>query len=413
MLNSKVLHFAGIFFANFSQKIFQNFSLRRGIISKKILGSDSMKKILLGDICKITSSKRIFEREYVNFGIPFIRGQEISDKSISSNKKLFECYISEKRYDELKKNYGVPQKNDILITAVGTIGNLYLVKNNQKFYFKDGNIIWIKDIEKNVFPKFLYYFMKSPYFNKQIQNSLIGAVQKALTIDMLSKIEIDLPPLEVQKQIGNFLYSLDQKISLNKKINATLEDMAKTIFLHKFFRKPTNGKISDILIENEKSAISVGEAKNSGGDFPFFTSGENILRWNEKLVDGRNIFLNDGGNVGIKFYVGAAAYSTHTYCITAKDNFADFLYLTLKIFESEIEKRFFTGTGLKNLRKDLLKDFAIYIPTQAELKNFNSAVQPCFDTISKNFRENNLLENLRDFLLPMLMNGQVTFAEED
>ena len=118
--------------------------------------------------------------------------------------------------------------------------------------------------------------------------------------------------------------------------------------------------------------------------------------------------MNKGGNAGIKFYVGASAYSTDTWSISAK-NFSDYLYLTLKVIEPELNKKFFQGTGLKHLQKDLLKKFAIYIPTQAELKNFNSTVQPCFDTISKNFRENNLLENLRDFLLPMLMNGQVTF----
>ena len=353
-----------------------------------------MKKIKLGDVCK-------FVEERISVSV-LDKSNYISTENLLPNKNGITFANSLPPAENTKKFCS----GDILIS-------------NIRPYFKkiwyaifDGgcsNDIFVLRANNNIYPKFLYYALSEDNFFDFATKSAKGTKMPRGNKNSLINYPIPILSLEVQKQIGNFLYSLDQKISLNKKINATLEEMAKTIFLHKFFRKPTNGKISDILVENEKSAISVGEAKNSGGDFPFFTSGENILRWNEKLVDGRNIFLNDGGNVGIKFYVGAAAYSTHTYCITAKDNFADFLYLTLKIFESEIEKRFFTGTGLKNLRKDLLKDFAIYIPTQAELKNFNSAVQPCFDTISKNFRENNLLENLRDFLLPMLMNEQVAF----
>ena len=107
---------------------------------------------------------------------------------------------------------------------------------------------------------------------------------------VIKNIEIELPPLVEQKKIGSFLYSLDEKISLNKKINSTLEEMARTIYLQKVFHKAAKGKIGDIIIENPKSTISVGDAKNSGGEILFFTSGKNILRRKEKLVDGRNIF---------------------------------------------------------------------------------------------------------------------------
>ena len=71
------------------------------------------KKYKLGELCRLSSSKRIFESEYVNNGIPFIRGQEISDKSILDENSKFECYISEERYNEIKEKYGVPQKGDI------------------------------------------------------------------------------------------------------------------------------------------------------------------------------------------------------------------------------------------------------------------------------------------------------------
>ena len=91
---------------------------------------------------------------------------------------------------------------------------------------------------------------------------------------------------------------------------------------------------------------------------------------------------------------------------------ADYLYLFLHCIKVEIEKRFFTGTGLKNLRKDLLREREIYIPTAAELGEFNRAVVPSFDMISKNLRENYRLAEMRNFLLPLLMNGQVELREQ-
>lgn len=82
---------------------------------------------------------------------------------------------------------------------------------------------------------------------------------------MLESLPIYLPPKETQDKIAALLGAFDAKIILNKKLNITLEDMAKTLYLHKFFRKPPNGKFGDIVIENSKLIIPVGAAKSIGG----------------------------------------------------------------------------------------------------------------------------------------------------
>lgn len=254
--------------------------------------------------------------------------------------------------------------------------------------------------------KYLYYLLSSMDLRKYIT----GSAQPKLNQYNLANLPIDLPPLETQRKIAALLGALDDKIALNKKINATLEAMAKTLYMHEFFRKPPNAKFGDVIIENQKSTIPVGEAKSIGGEFPFFTSGDAVLSWTDSLVDGRNIFLNTGGNAGIKFYVGEVAYSTDTWCITAK-NLSDYLYLLLKVIEPELDKKFFQGTGLRHLQKPLLKERAIYISTEAEREKFNSVAEPCFTKISANNRENRRLAELRDWLLPLLMNGQIKFDE--
>ena len=207
--------------------------------------------------------------------------------------------------------------------------------------------------------------------------------------------------------ITDILGSIDKKIEINKKKIEKLEAITSLAYNHLFFRKKTNGKLADILIEQVKSDIQVGEAKNISGKYPYFTSGESILSWNKPLVSGRNCFLNTGGNADVKFYVGDAAYSTDTWCISSISDLTDYLYLLLNTIKTELDKKYFWGTGLKHLQKDLLKNRQIYIPAEREILDFNMVVSPSLTTISILKQENQQLVKHRNFILPLLMNGQV------
>lgn len=99
----------------------------------------------LSEMCTITSSKRIYREEYVSSGIPFFRGKEIIQ--LHNNEEISETlFISQTKFDEINKHYGIPQTNDILLTSVGTLGIPLQVKEEYlPFYFKDGNLTWFKD----------------------------------------------------------------------------------------------------------------------------------------------------------------------------------------------------------------------------------------------------------------------------
>ena len=105
--------------------------------------------------------------------------------------------------------------------------------------------------------------------------------------------------------------------------------------MHLFFKKRPNGKLGEIIVEHEKSRVQAGEAKGKSANYPFFTSGDAILEWDDAMVDGRNCFLNTGGNAGVKFYIGNSAYSTDTWCITANRELEDYLYLLLLSIKPE------------------------------------------------------------------------------
>lgn len=191
------------------------------------------------------------------------------------------------------------------------------------------------------------------------------------------------------------------------KLNDNLSQLAFDTFLYFFASKKANGIVGDLIVEACKSKTQVNDAKGKDGQYPFLTSGEAILRSNNYLVDNRNIFLTTGGNANIKFYVGKADYSTDTWCVRANHEMTDYLYLFFRFISPIMDRKFFQGTGLKHLQKDLLKNEPIYIPSENELERFNSLVKPLYDEISKNLRENYSLSLLRNDLLPLLMNGQV------
>ncbi|OAG71771.1 restriction endonuclease subunit S [Gluconobacter japonicus] len=179
----------------------------------------------LKNIANVTSSKRIFAHDYVKSGIPFYRSKEIILKSENRNINN-EIFISKEKYLELKDKFGAPQENEILISSVGTIGKIYLVSKNDEFYFKDGNLLWIKDLN-NIYPSFLAISMKGDKFQKKIIDTTGGSSQRALTIEKLEQLYFPLPPLPEQKKIAAILSTWDRAIEGTEKLLSNSQQQKK------------------------------------------------------------------------------------------------------------------------------------------------------------------------------------------
>ena len=175
--------------------------------------------VSLGEVCTISSSKRIFANEYQSVGIPFYRGKEIIEKH-NGNNITTELFISQERYEEIRKKYDVPKKGDILLTSVGTLGVPWLV-DEENFYFKDGNLTWFR-CNSELLPDYLYFWFHSFEAKTQIDSRFIGSTQKALTIDSLKKFRITIPPIDLQKKIISVIRPLEQQIIINRSINENL-----------------------------------------------------------------------------------------------------------------------------------------------------------------------------------------------
>jgi len=151
----------------------------------------------LGDLFEITSSKRIYLSDYVVDGIPFYRSKEIIQ--MSKGESLSDpLYISIEKYNEIKNRFGVPSENDILLTSVGTIGFSFLV-DNRVFYFKDGNLTWLKTSISPLLALYMFYWLNSCEGKNTILSSTIGTSQSALTIEKLKSMKILKPNINILK----------------------------------------------------------------------------------------------------------------------------------------------------------------------------------------------------------------------
>lgn len=194
-------------------------------------------------------------------------------------------------------------------------------------------------------------------------------------------------------------------------INDNLEQLSTAFYDFHFAKKSPNNELTKILLSRQKSTIQANQMDGINGEYPFFTSGETVSECNIYLTDGLNCYMSTGGAATIKAYFGRASYSTDTWCIYGSGDYSAYLFFYLKSIITCINNSFFAGSGLKHLQKEALLQIKLYIPTKAEIKAFNEQVEPLLKKSSSLMNENRRLIKLRDFLLPLLMNGQATIAD--
>ena len=191
----------------------------------------------LEKLYNITSSKRVFQSQWRKSGVPFYRAREIA---VMSEGKIApeDLYIDESLYNQYIHQYGSINKNDILITGVGTLGKVYVVKENDRFYFKDGNIIWLQ--AKHDFSSiYLKYQYDMPALINQVFGNAGGSTVATYTITNAKTTKVPVPPLQEQQRIAEALSDVDGMISSLEKLIAKYKSI-KTACLQQMF--PQNGE---------------------------------------------------------------------------------------------------------------------------------------------------------------------------
>jgi len=187
--------------------------------------SGEWKTVKLGDVCEICSSKRVLKKDWKSEGVPFYRTREIINLSNNDEFKS-PIYISDELYIKLKEKYGIPKAGDILVTGVGSIGKTYITKNTDKFYFKDGNVLWIK-VSNNINSNYLNQLFKTRFIKKQLFDNASITTVATFTIEGARKTYIKNPCFQEQTAIAKILATADDEITALGKKKQILENQKK------------------------------------------------------------------------------------------------------------------------------------------------------------------------------------------
>ena len=394
-------------------------------------------KVKLGDVCEITSSKRIFYSEYVDDGVPFYRSKEIIE---SNEGKIIEnpLYISVDKYNEIKEKFGVPQTGDMLLTSVGTIGIPYIIKKKDCFYFKDGNLTWFRDFREGLNSKYLYYWIKSSEGTGILYNTTIGSSQKALTISALKNIKVSLPPRSVQDKIVEVVSAYDDLIENNQKQIKLLEEAAQRLYKEWFvdlrFPGHENTKIVDGVPEGwSKSTVGnicklrkvvitpdkiesntpyIGLEHMPRNDICLSTWGKS-----EEINSNKFIYLKKDVLFGkirpyfhkVGFALNDGITSTDTMVMVADQNLWGLLLVTVSsdAFVDFSYQNCKEGAKMPRADWKQMEKYAIMIADQATQKLFEQEILVITNKISALAFQCRSLREARDRMLPKLMGGEV------
>ena len=159
---------------------------------------ESWKWVQWGEIVNIVSARRVHQSDWKMEGIPFYRAREIA-KLATDGYVENELFISQELYEEFSKS-GVPKEGDLMVTAVGTLGKTYIVKDKDHFYYKDASVICFENYA-HVCPEYLKYLMESELMKSQIRSNSGGTTVATLTMVRMVEYLMPLPPLAEQKRI--------------------------------------------------------------------------------------------------------------------------------------------------------------------------------------------------------------------
>ena len=426
----------------------------------KDIASNEKKSIISGPFGSNISSKFFQES-----GVPVIRGNNLSNSCVKFIDNGF-AYLSEEKADELNA-YAI--KDDLLFTAAGTIGQVGIIEENTKFekYVISNKQLRVRlNIEK-INPLYAYYWFSSPWMVKDIVNKNTGSTVPLINLGIIKTLEIKIPKERItQDKIVSVLSALDSKIELNNRINTELEAMAKTLYDYWFVQfdfpdkdgkpyKTSGGKMlwNEDLKRDIPDGWNVDILKNhisiergisyKGTDIQ--DKGIPMVNLNSFYLDGRY------KDEGIKYFAGSVnenkvihagdlmiattdvtrnayiigksfilpdlyAGQIVASCDIAKVNIGDKLdkYFIDMLFNSDNYHRyikgFASGTLVLHLDTKGVDWYKCLIPPKDLLNKYANFKVNIDGKKTLTLKENKQLAELRDWLLPMLMNGQVQVA---
>ena len=407
-----------------------------------------MKKMKLQECCIFISDGDHQAPPKSDKGVPFITISNITtDNRIDFSNVM---YVPLEYYEQLsEKSKAIT--NDILYSVVGSFGKPVLVEEDRKFIFQRHIAILRPNLEK-VIPEFLYYTLLNPRFYTIADYLAVGAAQRTLSLESLRNIEIELPSLSQQKRIVDVIAPIDKKIHENTIINDYLEEMAKTIYDYWFVQfefpdengnpyKSTGGKmrytkdfglapygwkfgnlydIAEFInglacqkyrpMENEAS-LPVIKIKEMHDGISSNTERVKSTIPEKNIVNTGDILFSWSASLEVQRWAGTTGgLNQHIFKVIPKKGYSSsYVYHQLQAYVIKfIQMAEARKTTMGHITSEHLRQSIIVLPPENIIRNFSKQVDDIHAEINHINIENQRLSQFRDWLLPMLMNGQAT-----
>jgi type I restriction enzyme S subunit len=318
--------------------------------------------------------------------------------------------ISQADYNDVNRRSKV-HKWDVLFSMIGTIGEMAIIDFEPNFAIK--NIGLFKTNGDYILSKWIYYYFKSDEAKAEIAASLKGSTQQYISLGDLRCFPIVTPPPDEQRAITAVLSSLDDKIDLLHRQNATLEAMAEALFRQWFVDSPT-GRL-DSIANVTMGQSPRGESYNEDGKGTIFFQGRGEFGWRFPTIrlyttEPLRMALKGDILMSVRAPVGDINIAGQDCCIgrglaAIHSKYPTFTLYALKEQREQLKNFNSEGTVFGAISKNDLNGLEIALPGQAH--GFEEQFSIFDQKIEKNFAQIRTLENLRDTLLPKLMSGEV------
>ncbi len=331
-------------------------------------------------------------------------------------------YISDVDFDLVNKRSKVYQW-DILISMIGTVGNLYLEKNPANYAIK--NLGLIKTSQNPKISKYIYYYLLSKQGQGLIRERLKGTTQSFLSLSELRGLPIAVPPLEELQAIAEVLSSIDDKIDLLNRQNETLEAMAQTLFRQWFVEEADdsweelpitsvahflNGlacqKFPPLNDSDRLPVLKIRDLKDGLSDTSDYASRSVDPKY---IIDRGDVIFSWSASLVVKFWNGdKCVLNQHLFKVTSELYPKWFYYFWCKHHLTKfIAVANAHATTMGHIRRSDLDNAIVIVPDQAELNRMSSTMDPIIEKLLLNSSQISSLRTTRDTLLPKLMSGEV------
>ena len=424
----------------------RDFENKRKANKKRIEKSMSeWKEYKLGEISDVQTGpfgSQLHKEQYVKNGTPIVTVEHLGNKQFSTTN--LPC-VTDADKDRLSKY--IAYEGDVIFSRVGSVDRCSYVDKNTNGWLFSGRCLRVRPFT-NICGEFLYYYFNLYATKQYIRNSAVGTTMPSINTTILSEVPISLPTYDTQRRIASILSSLDDKISVNKKICENLEAQAQALFKHWFidFAPFKDGK----FVESELGMIPEGWRVGKAEDFYSINIGKTPPRaqqqWFSESKNNNKIWISisDMGNCGafisdskeyltpeaqnkfnimmvpigtillsFKLTIGRVAIANEELTtneaiarfILPSTEYREFTYLYLKQYK--YGRLGSTSSIATAVNSKIIKSMLLLMPTTDVIKGFSSITSKLFDEIKTLTQESSRLSTLRDTLLPRLMSGEI------